>query len=146
MLPQLDFAFYSSQFFWLAVCLGVLALMFKLVFVPRLAALISKREDVISNGRRRISELKSEISKLKGQIAEIQVEEVRGCAEIISTAEKKGEATLKKQLASIQGERRAQSDALRKEFADEVSEFDKKFGKKVTASAQVLFNYLYPGK
>lgn len=146
MLPQLDFAFYFSQFFWLAVCLGVLALMFKLVFVPRLAALISKREDVISNGRRRISELESEISELKEQIAEIQVEEVRGCAEIISAAEKKGEATLKKQLVSIQAERRARSDALRKEFADEVSEFDQRFGKRITTSAQALFNYLYPEK
>jgi F0F1-type ATP synthase membrane subunit b/b' len=146
MLPQLDFAFYSSQFFWLLVCLGVLASTFRFVFVPRLATLLSKRENVISDGRRCVAELENEISKLKAKIEEAQDEKLRTCAEIISEAERKGDAALKAQLTAIQTEGKVQSGALRKEFVEEVSVFDKKFGEEVAVSAKVLFNYLYPGK
>lgn len=43
-LPQFDFSTYSSQVFWLIVCLATLFVFVKRVFVPRLADILDMRD------------------------------------------------------------------------------------------------------
>lgn len=49
--PQLDFATYPSQIFWLLVCVCVLFSFVKLVFVPRLAYILDTREKRIQGDK-----------------------------------------------------------------------------------------------
>lgn len=59
-MPQLDIATYSSQIFWLIICLGFLYICLRYIFVPRL-------ESSIRNRQRRIEKMLLEAEKMQAE-------------------------------------------------------------------------------
>ena len=57
-MPQLDIATYSSQIFWLIICLSVLFLSLRYYFIPRL-------ETSIKNRQRKIEKMLSEAEDIR---------------------------------------------------------------------------------
>ena len=104
MLPQLDSSYYISQFFWLSVCFGILIFAFKKVFIPRMNALIDKRDSAIEKGRENVAILTEEISKLEQEISNLKNLELKRSAEIIKEASRKSEKILSEQLSTLKKE------------------------------------------
>ena len=82
MLPQLDLTHYLSQIFWLIVCLTVLIVAMRKVFIPRMNGIIRKREKAIASGSEKLEELervRNELSKtirtqIEGKAREYAIE------------------------------------------------------------------------
>lgn len=64
-MPQLDFATFPNQIFWLLVTLVVLYILLSRVALPRIAAILAERQGTISNDLTMAEEL-----KLKAEAAE----------------------------------------------------------------------------
>lgn len=64
-MPQLDFATYPNQIFWLAVALVIIYFMLSRIALPRIAAVLAERKGTITNDIAAAEEL-----KLKAQEAE----------------------------------------------------------------------------
>lgn len=57
-MPQLDFATFPNQIFWLAVTLVIIYLVLNRVALPRIAAVLSERQGTITNDLAAAEELK----------------------------------------------------------------------------------------
>ncbi|WP_102225544.1 F0F1 ATP synthase subunit B' [Acidimangrovimonas sediminis] len=64
-MPQLDFATYPNQIFWLAVALVIIYLMLSRIALPRIGAVLAERKGTITNDIAAAEEL-----KMKAQEAE----------------------------------------------------------------------------
>jgi len=63
-MPQLDIATYSSQIFWLIICLTVLFLSLKYFFIPRLESTIKNRQRKIEKMLSDAEDMRLEAEKL----------------------------------------------------------------------------------
>ena len=84
-MPQLRTEFFSSQIFWLTICLLVLFLLFRFVFLPKIMYIINYRKEQIGsklqlakNNVHKIEELENEyelkIKAINSKIEAIKVE------------------------------------------------------------------------
>ncbi|MDX2083465.1 MAG: hypothetical protein SFV53_05730 [Rickettsiales bacterium] len=64
-MPQLDFTTYIPQIFWLALCFITLYLTTALVILPRISAILKKRQDIIDADLSKAKELDDKISALE---------------------------------------------------------------------------------
>ncbi|MDR2464497.1 MAG: hypothetical protein LBD36_02740 [Holosporales bacterium] len=66
-LPQLDISTFSSQIFWLLLCVFSLFIVVKKVFLQRILFIFDAREKRIYGDNERIREIKESIRKLKNE-------------------------------------------------------------------------------
>ena len=64
-MPQFDIAVFIPQIFWLLISFGILYYFMSNVFLPRLRAIISERENYLKENNQAASDLNSQIDKLK---------------------------------------------------------------------------------
>ena len=69
-MPQLDFIHYPSQIFWFVLCFIVLYLSAHFVIIPRIRAIISRRNDLIENDKSLAEELEKQIELINNQAQE----------------------------------------------------------------------------
>ena len=71
-MPQFDVTHFSSQIFWLLVCFGIVYILSKKLFMPRMSNIIDSRSN-------KIDELKVETEKLNERLLEINknIESIR---------------------------------------------------------------------
>ena len=143
MLPQLDSSYYISQFFWLSVCFGILIFAFKKVFIPRMNALIDKRDSAIEKGRENVAILTEEISKLEQEISNLKNLELKRSAEIIKEASRKSEKILSEQLSTLKKENEELTAGLRKRFKDDVQSLNSTFKIQIVDTAQILYDRVF---
>ena len=143
MLPQLDFSFYSSQFFWLVVCFCILIFAFKKFFIPRMNNLLSRRDTVIENGKISISSLEAEIEKLENEINNMKNLEIKKSAEIIKNVVKKSEKILRGQLMVVKDENEQLITGMRKRFKDEMKSLESTFKIQIDITSEILFDKLF---
>ena len=146
MLPQLDSTYFFSQFFWLLVCFCILIIAFRRVFIPRVNALISKRDETVQKGRENIKKLEAEIDTLNQEIKELKNEEVKKSAEIIKSATRKSEKILDEQLSILKNEHEELATGLRKRFSEEAAKLDSDFKIQIDETVQAIFDKLFPNK
>ena len=63
-MPQLDFAFYPAQIFWLLVCFFILYFSIKYWLLPPLTKVILKREDTVKSILRQADEMNDKAKQL----------------------------------------------------------------------------------
>ncbi len=143
MLPQLDFSFYSSQFFWLVVCFCILIFAFKKFFIPRMNNPLSRRDTVIENGKISISRLEAEIEKLENEINNMKSLEIKKSAEIIKNVVKKSEKILRGQLMVVKDENEQLITGMRKRFKDEMKSLESTFKIQIDITSEILFDKLF---
>ena len=143
MLPQLDSSYYISQFFWLSLCFGILIFAFKKVFIPRMNALIAKRDSAIEKERENVTRLTEEISKLDREIGNLKSLKLRKSAEIIKEASRKSEKILSEQLVTLKKENEELTAGLRKRFKDDVQSLDSTFKIQIVDTAQILYDRVF---
>ena len=69
-MPQLDFILDPSQIFWFVLCFIVLYLSAHFVIIPRIRAIISRRNDLIENDKSLAEELEKQIELINNQAQE----------------------------------------------------------------------------
>ncbi len=69
-MPQLDFIHYPSQIFWFVLCFIVLYLSAHFVIIPRIRAIISRRNDLIENDKSLAEEIEKQIELINNQAQE----------------------------------------------------------------------------
>ncbi len=90
-LPQLDFSYYPSQFFWLVICYSVLYLFLKFIILPKFARILKNRElflnkaktianDNISSAQELLKAKQEELLQVKKTVL-IQIEQARASAQ-----------------------------------------------------------------
>lgn len=67
MLPQLDVATYSSQIFWLIICLGILYYSLSRIYIPRLEASMNMRKNNINFLIEEAAKMQDEADRLNQQ-------------------------------------------------------------------------------
>ena len=69
-MPQLDFIHYPSQIFWFVLCFIALYLSAHFVIIPRIRAIISRRNDLIENDKSLAEEIEKQIELINNQAQE----------------------------------------------------------------------------
>jgi F-type H+-transporting ATPase subunit b len=64
-MPQFDFAVFIPQIFWLLICFGTLYFFSSKVILPRIASILSKRDEVISSDVKSAEEVQARIDEVK---------------------------------------------------------------------------------
>jgi len=143
MLPQLDITYYTSQLFWLFVCLGILVFLFKKTFIPRMNNLINKRDSIIEEGKASISILELEISSLKDEINSIKNQELKQTSKIIKDSVIKSEKILEEQLKFIKNENTELLHAEKLKFNSEINSLETSLKSQVENSSKVFLDKLF---
>lgn len=120
-MPQLDFATFPNQIFWLVVSLVVLYLIIKRVALPRIGGTIEDRHEVISNDLEAAAELKQKAVEAEAAynkaLAEARTEAQRIAAETKAEIQQELDAASKVAEAEIAAQT-AESEARISEIRD----------------------------
>lgn len=143
MLPQLDTTYYTSQLFWLFICLGILVFLFKKTFIPRINNLINKRDSIIEESKATISKLEAEIFILKDEINSIKNQELKQTSKIIKDSIVKSEKNLEEQLKFIKNENTELLHAERLKFKSEINSLETSLKNQIENSSKVFLNKLF---
>jgi F0F1-type ATP synthase membrane subunit b/b' len=143
MLPQLDSSFYSSQLFWLIICLLVLVILFKRRFIPRIDALLAKREAFTSKKLADITAMEAEVIRLEENVKNLQEARIRDTAEAIKYAIKRSEEMKEEQLEIVKKENEAMLGNEREKLNSEIKNLEKFFKDQIDTTAQIVFEKLF---
>lgn len=143
MLPQLDTTYYLSQFFWLVVCFCVLIFAFKKVFIPRINALITRRDSFVKKEQEGAEELEQKIRAIEKEIEGIKIQKIKRSAEIIKAATKKSKKVLEDQLSTLKKENEELTANLRKKFKNDIINLESSSKIQIEETAQVVFDKLF---
>lgn len=146
MLPQLDTSHYFSQFFWLVVCLVILILVFKKVFIPRVNTIMNRRQSILEQNTKITNDLTREIESLEEEIEKIRKREKQQVTDIIKEAIRKSEKTLNEQLLLLKAEQEELTSSIRQRFNDETASLGTAFKLQVNTVAQMIFERIFSHK
>ena len=146
MVPQLDTSFYISQIFWLVVCLIILVLAFKKIFIPRISALVSKREEHINSLRTEVKKLEKQIVVLSSELNSIKQNKILESNKIIEDAKYKCEILLRERNNKIQTEHDASIKRLRKEANVVLKNLKQSLNTQIESVSQQIFDKLFQDK
>lgn len=104
MVPQLDYSYYFSQVVWLAICLIILVIFFKKIFLPKMTALIAKRDRKIYELKLNIESLSKKYEDLISKIHTIDEQRISESKKIISDAKAKCDRVFNDKMQKLQRE------------------------------------------
>ena len=120
MLPQLDFSHYTSQIFWLVICFCILITAMKKNFIPKMNAMIKKREETIASGNIKLEALKNEREDLEKKITETNKDIVLNVANILNEVDTKYKKLLSEQLNNLKREHEEVIRQLRMKYTEDI--------------------------
>ena len=124
-LPQLDFATWPSQIFWLLVTLVVLYLLFSRVVLPRIGGLIEERFDAVEDDLDRAADYKRRAEEAEKAyqraLAEARAEAHRIAEETRAAMQREVEAAMARADAEIAA-RAAEGEQRIREIRDAAAE------------------------
>ena len=146
MVPQLDTNFYISQVFWLVVCLLVLVIAFKKVFIPRMNKLLQNRADYINSLEKNIKDLEKQVDELSSKLEEVQKKKIIETNKIIEKAQYQCDVLLDQTNRELQTENEIAIKQSRKEADTIIRNLDKNLNEQIENVAQELFTKMFPQK
>ena len=146
MVPQLDTSFYISQVFWLVVCLLVLIIAFKKVFIPRMNKLIQQRADYIKSLEDNIKDLEKQVDALSNKLEEVQQKKIVETNKIIEKAQRQCDVLLDQTNRELQTENEIAIKQSRKEADIIIRNLDKTLNEQIENVAQELFDKMFKSK
>ena len=85
-MPQLDFAFYPAQIFWLIISFGILFFAMKYWLLPPLTDILSLREEKIKEILRQADKMSAEADRINKEYQEYVDDVVQYSTRILETA------------------------------------------------------------
>lgn len=120
-MPQLDFATFPNQIFWLLVALGAIYYILTNIALPRIAGTLADRQEAIADDLEKAAALKTEAAKAEATyekaLADARAEAQRIAGETKAEIQKQLDAATAKADAEIAA-RAAESEARIKEIRD----------------------------
>ena len=143
-MPQLDFATFPNQMFWLVVTLVVIYFVLSKVALPRIASVLAERQGTITNDIAAAEELKAKAAEAEAAyekaLADARAEAGRIAAEAKAEMQAEVDVAMQKADAEIAA-RTAESEAkiaeIREGAAQAVREVAKDTAKEVVAALGV---------
>lgn len=121
-MPQLDFATYPTQLFWLVIAFSVLFILMWKVAIPRVGEVVEAREQKVRADLERAEQLRDEIAETEVEVAKALANARSEAQDIVRKAQDKvladqakKQAKLDAELAERVSEAEARIDAARKE-------------------------------
>ena len=146
MVPQLDTNFYISQVFWLVVCLLVLVIAFKKIFIPRMNKLIQQRADYIESLEKNIKDLEKQVDELSNKLEAVQQKKIIETNKIIEKAQYQCDVLLDQTNRELQTENEIAIKQSRKEADTVIRNLDKTLNEQIENVAQELFDKMFKNK
>jgi len=147
MLPQLDFSHYTSQFFWLLVCLCLLIVVMKNRFIPRMNAIIKKREETIASGNIKLTMLENERNELEQKIAETNRNIALVTANILNEVGIRYHKLLSEQLDNLKHDYENEVRQLRTKYTEDIKAMAEQESDKINLLAEfALQKMIFDGK
>ena len=147
MLPQLDFSHYTSQFFWLLVCLCLLIVVMKNRFIPRMNAIIKKREETIASGNIKLTMLENERNELEQKIAETNRNIALVTANILNEVGIRYHKLLSEQLDNLKHDYENEVRQLRTKYTEDIKAMAEQASEKINLLAEfALQKMIFDGK
>ena len=146
MVPQLDTSFYISQIFWILVCVLVLIIAFKKVFIPRMNKLVDKRSEYIKSLEKNIQELEKQVDELSNKLELVQEKKIIETNKIIEKAQYQCDVLLDQTNRELQTENEIAIKQSRKEADTVIRNLDKTLNEQIENVAQELFEKMFQNK
>ena len=146
MVPQLDTSFYISQIFWIVVCLLVLIIAFKKVFIPRMNKLVDKRSEYIKSLEKNIKDLEKQVDELSSKLELVQEKKIIETNKIIEKAQYQCDVLLDQTNRELQTENEIAIKQSRKEADTVIRNLDKTLNEQIENVAQELFEKMFQNK
>ncbi|MBR1943908.1 MAG: hypothetical protein IJ848_00355 [Alphaproteobacteria bacterium] len=146
MVPQLDTSFYISQIFWIVVCLLVLVIAFKKVFIPRMNKLVEKRSEYIKSLEKNIKDLEKQVDELSNKLQLVQDKKIIETNKIIEKAQYQCDVLLDQTNRELQTENEIAIKQSRKEADTIIRNLDKTLNEQIDNVAQELFDKMFQNK
>ncbi len=146
MVPQLDTSFYISQIFWIVVCLLVLIIAFKKVFIPRMNKLVDKRSEYIKSLEKNIRDLEKQVDELSSKLELVQEKKIIETNKIIEKAQYQCDVLLDQTNRELQTENEIAIKQSRKEADTVIRNLDKTLNEQIENVAQELFEKMFQNK
>ena len=132
-MPQLRTEFFSSQIFWLTICILVLFLLFRFVFLPKIMYIINYRKEQIGSKLQSAKTNVHKIEKLENDY-ELKIKDINSKIEAIKVASRKEiQAEFDKKIQQSSEELDAKFFAATIELHEQFDNLD------VTSAAKQLF-------
>jgi F0F1-type ATP synthase membrane subunit b/b' len=142
-MPQFDVSFYSSQLFWLIVCLLTLVYCFKRIFVPRMDTTLSKRDEHIEKHVRIAVSLENDIAIADNKVEKLQNMHKEEREEIIRNAMRNSERVMENQMRAIREENEALLNSVRYRLYGEMQKLESTFKIHVNDIARGIFDKIF---
>ena len=147
MLPQLDFSHYTSQIFWLVICFCILITAMKKSFIPKMNAMIKRREETIASGNTKLEALKNEREGLEQKIAETNKDIALNVANILNEVDTKYKKLLSEQLNNLRQEHEEVIRQLRLKYTEDIRAIAEVEADKIGSLSELALQKLsYEGK
>lgn len=146
MVPQLDTSFYISQVFWLVVCLLVLVIAFKKIFIPRMNKLVQQRAEYIESLEQNIKDLEEQVNELSNKLEAVQQKKIIETNKIIEKAQYQCDVLLEQTNRELQTENEIAIKQSRKEADTVIRNLDKNLNEQIENIAQELFDKMFKNK
>ncbi len=135
-MPQLDFATYSSQFFWLTICLSVLYIFIAKVFIPKIESAITAR-------KKRIEGLLEDAQKLRDDAESMNHHYIEDIKKVHLDAYQIHKNAIKnfEEQCALQLEQMKQEHEIKiNELSKEIQRLEENFEYQMTSQAELLIN------
>ncbi|MFO7855170.1 MAG: F0F1 ATP synthase subunit B' [Paracoccaceae bacterium] len=143
-LPQLDFATYPSQVFWLIVTLVALYLIFARNALPRIGEMIEERHDTIEDDLDRAADYKRRAEDAEAAYERAKAEARAEAQRIAEKTRREIEAETEKAIAKADAEIAARAEESEKRIGEIRAEAREAVGEVARETAQALVEAVAP--
>ncbi len=144
-MPQLDFATFPSQIFWLIVALVALYFILSKVALPRIAGVIEERHDAIEDDLDRAADFRRRASEAEAAYEAALAEAKQRAGEIAAKARAEMQADVDKAIAKADAEIAARAAEGEKRIADIRASALRSIEEVANDAAAALVDRLAPG-
>lgn len=146
MVPQLDTSYWCSQIIWLVICLSILVVFFKKIFLPKISASITIRDNHIKTIKKSIDELAKEYENLAKELNSIDEKKIRETQRILNETKAKCDIILNEQIKSFDLKNKNTVFNTKKDADELIKNLDTMIKKEIDNTSQRLFEKLFGGK
>ena len=146
MVPQLDTSYWCSQIIWLVICLSILVVFFKKIFLPKISASITIRDNHIKTIKRSMDELAKEYENLAKELNSIDEKKIRETQRILNETKAKCDIILNEQIKNLDLKNKNTIFNTKKEADELIKNLDTMIKKEIDNTSQRLFEKLFGGK
>lgn len=135
MLPQFEIGFFPSQIFWLIVSFGIFYVFVKYSFLPRITAILEKREAKIKSDMIFYEHNITEIAKAKNEYERMIAEAKKEGEEQIKKAKLAAQKFMEERVVEIDKTMNFKFEAIKLEIEEEVANIRKDLQKEALTTA-----------